>query len=150
MKFSTREIRDVSHRQKEPLDRSALFSTFLGFPTTMIAAGANAVIQSQSQVPFRLRRLVIDSVVAGNIAVNGISVGNCCIFPNAHPAPGTAFPPLPRTIEDQETMKELEKILLLKADVLRISQLVTLSVTNKGVAPIWFQACFWGEILREE
>lgn len=99
----------------------------LGFPTTTIAALANAVLQTQPQVPFRGRRLVIPSDIAGAILVNDIKVGKNSMFPTSNPVPGRMFTEVGVGVD-------------LNLDTAQISQIVSLNVTNTSGAAVIFNA----------
>lgn len=103
----------------------------LGFPTTVIAAGANAIINSQPQVPFRSGRLVIPSDIAGAILINQVIVGKNSCFANANPVPGRMF---------TETAVGMD----LNFDTAQISQTITLNVTNTSAAQVTFNAGIMG------
>lgn len=106
----------------------------LGFPTTVIAAGATANIQTQPQIPFRGRRLVIPSDFAGAILVNNLTVGQQSMFPNTNPVPGRVF---------SETGVGMD----LNLDTAQISQIVTLNVTNTSGGQVTFNAAIIGTVV---
>jgi hypothetical protein len=103
----------------------------LGFPTTVIAAGAVALINSNPQVPFRSGRLVVPSDIAGAVLINDIRVGKNSSLANANPVPGRMF---------TETAVGMD----LNFDTAQISQTITLNVTNTSAAPITFNAGIMG------
>jgi hypothetical protein len=106
----------------------------LGFPTTAIAAGATANVQTQPQVAFRGRRLVIPSDIAGALLVNDLKIGNASMFPNSNPIPGRMF-------------SELAVGLDLNLDTAQISQVVSLNVTNTSGGAITFNAGIVGTVV---
>jgi hypothetical protein len=106
----------------------------LGFPTTTIAAGATANVQTQPQVAFRGRRLVIPSDIAGALLVNDLKIGNASMFPNSNPIPGRMF-------------SELAVGLDLNLDTAQISQVVSLNVTNTSAGSLTFNAGIVGTVV---
>jgi len=106
----------------------------LGFPTTAIASLATANIQTQPQVAFRGRRLVIPSDIAGSILVNDLKIGNASMFPNSNPIPGRMF-------------SELAVGLDLNLDTAQISQVVSLNVTNTSGGALTFNAGIVGTVV---
>jgi len=103
----------------------------LGFPTTAVGAGASATINAQPQVPFRGRRLIIPSDIAGAFLINDLKVGKNSMFPTSNPVPARAF-------------TELGVGTDLNLDTAQISQLVSLSVTNTSGAALNFNAALIG------
>jgi len=103
----------------------------LGFPQTAIAAGATATVTSNPQVPFRGRRLIIPSDIAGSVLINDLKVGKNSMFPTSNPVPGRAFTELGVGVD-------------LNLDTAQISQLVSLNVTNTSGAAITFSAALIG------
>lgn len=103
----------------------------LGFPSTAVAAGAAATIQTAPQVPFRGRRLLIPSDIAGSFLINDLRVGKNSMFPSANPVPARAFTELGVGVD-------------LNLDTAQISQTVALLVTNTSLAAQTFNACIIG------
>lgn len=103
----------------------------LGFPTTTVNAGASATISAQPQVPFRGRRLLIPSDIAGSFLINDLKVGKNSMFPTSNPVPARAFTELGVGVD-------------LNLDTAQISQLVSLSVENTSGANVDFNACIIG------
>jgi len=107
----------------------------LGFPTTTIAAGASAVINAQPQVPFRGRRLIIPSDIAGSILITDLKIGKNSMFPTSNPVPGRAFTELGVGVD-------------LNLDTAQISQIVSISVTNTSGAALDFNAALIGTAIE--
>ena len=107
----------------------------LGFPTTVLAAGASAVITTQPQVTFRPRRLVIPSDIAGSILVNDLKVGKNSMFPSANPIPGRMFTEVGVGVD-------------LQLDTAQISQAISLNVTNTSGGSITFNAGVIGDAIE--
>jgi hypothetical protein len=105
----------------------------LGFPTTPVAAGATVNITAQSQVPYRARRLIIASDIAGSFLVNDIKVGKNSMFASA----GTG--PVPARM-----FSEFGVGVDLNLDTSQISQLISINVTNISGATVNFNAGFIG------
>jgi hypothetical protein len=103
----------------------------LGFPTTAVAAGGTASIQTQPQVPFRGRRLIVPSYIAGSFLINDLRVGKNSMFPTSNPVPARAFTELGVGVD-------------LNLDTAQISQLITLNVENTSGAQLEFNACLIG------
>lgn len=103
----------------------------LGFPTTAVAAGGTASIQTQPQVPFRGRRLIVPSDIAGSFLINDLRVGKNSMFPTSSPVPARAFTELGVGVD-------------LNLDTAQISQLITLNVENTSGAQLDFNACLIG------
>lgn len=103
----------------------------LGFPTTAVAAGANADIQTQPQTLFRAQRLVIPSDIAGAVLVRDLRIGARSVLPNANPVPGRMF---------TETTVGGD----MNLDTAQVSQIITLSITNTSAAAITFNAGIYG------
>lgn len=103
----------------------------LGFPTTAVAAATAATIQTQPQVPFRGRRLLIPSDIAGSFLINDLRVGKNSMFPSANPVPARAFTELGVGVD-------------LNLDTAQISQTVALLVQNTSLAAQTFNACIIG------
>ena len=103
----------------------------LGFPTTALAASTTATISAAPQIPFRGRRLLIPSDIAGSILINDIKVGQASQFPASNPVPGRAFTELGVGVD-------------LNLDTAQISQVVSLNVTNTSGAAVSFNAAIIG------
>lgn len=104
----------------------------LGFPTTAVAGGAtNNNISAQPQVPFRGRRLIIPSDIAGSFLINDLKVGKNSMFPTSNPVPARAFTELGVGVD-------------LNLDTAQISQLVIIGVTNTSGAQLNFNAALIG------
>lgn len=103
----------------------------LGFPVTSIAAGATASVSSQPQVPFRGRRLLIPSDIAGSLLVLDLKVGKNSMFPTSNPVPARGFTEVGVGVD-------------LNLDTAQISQLVTLSVQNISGGAVSFSAMLIG------
>jgi hypothetical protein len=103
----------------------------LGFPTTILAAGATALVQSNPQVPFRSGRLFIPSDIAGALLLRNIIVGKNSCLANANPVPGRMF---------SETSFGVE----INFDTAQISQTITLDVQNTSGAQVTFNAGIMG------
>lgn len=104
----------------------------LGFPTTTVAGGnTTATISASPQVPFRGRRLIIPSDIAGAFLVNDLKVGKNSMFPTSNPVPARAF-------------TELGVGTDLNLDTAQISQLISLSVQNTSGSSQDFNACIIG------
>jgi len=103
----------------------------LGFPTTTIKAGTTTTVSAQPQVPFRGRRLVIPSDIAGSVLINDVKVGKNSMFPTSNPVPGRTFTELGVGVD-------------LNLDTAQISQLVSLNVSNTSLADITFNAALIG------
>jgi len=103
----------------------------LGFPTTILAAGATSLVQSNPQVPFRSGRLFIPSDIAGAILLRNIIVGKNSCLANANPVPGRMF---------SETSFGVE----INFDTAQISQTITLDIQNTSGAQVTFNAGIMG------
>lgn len=103
----------------------------LGFPVTVLGAGATSLVQSNPQVPFRSGRLFIPSDIAGAILVRNIIVGKNSCLANANPVPGRMF---------SETSFGVE----INFDTAQISQTITLDVQNTSGANVTFSAALMG------
>lgn len=103
----------------------------LGFPTTAIAASASATVQTQPQVAFRGRRLLIPSDIAGAILINDLKVGQASQFTSSNPVPGRCFTELGVGVD-------------LNLDTAQISQFISLSVENTSGASVTFNAAIIG------
>lgn len=103
----------------------------LGFPTTAVAAGATATITSQPQTPFRGRRLIIPSDIAGSFLINDLKVGKNSMFPTSNPVPARAFTELGVGVD-------------LNLDTAQISQIISLAVENTSGAALDFNAVLIG------
>ena len=103
----------------------------LGFPTTTVNGGASATISAQPQVPFRGRRLLIPSDIAGSFLITDLKVGKNSMFPTSNPVPARAFTELGVGVD-------------LNLDTAQISQLVSIGVTNTSGANLSFNACIIG------
>lgn len=103
----------------------------LGFPTTSVAAGATATVSSQPQVPFRGRRLIVPSDIAGSFLINDIKVGKTSMLPNSNPIPARAFTELGVGVD-------------LNLDTAQISQNISLSIENTSGAALDFNAALIG------
>lgn len=103
----------------------------LGFPTTTVANGASASISAQPQVPFRGRRLIVPSDIAGSFLIDDLKIGKNSMFPSSNPVPARCFTELGVGVD-------------LNLDTAQISQLVVLSVSNTSGAPADFNAAIIG------
>jgi hypothetical protein len=103
----------------------------LGFPTTSVAAGASQTISTQPQVPFRGRRLLVPSDIAGSFLIQDLKIGKNSMFPSANPVPARAFTELGVGVD-------------LNLDTAQISQLVSIAVQNTTGGAVSFNACIIG------
>lgn len=103
----------------------------LGFPTTSVGAAASATISAQPQVPFRGRRLIVPSDIAGSFLIDDLKIGKNSMFPSSNPVPARAFTELGVGVD-------------LNLDTAQISQLVAISVTNSSLAAANFNAAIIG------
>lgn len=103
----------------------------LGFPTTAVAAAAATTITSQPQVPFRGRRLIVPSDIAGSFLINDLKVGKNSMFPTSNPVPARAFTELGVGVD-------------LNLDTAQISQIISLAVENTSGASLDFNAVLIG------
>ena len=103
----------------------------LGFPTTSVAANSSSTISTQPQVPFRGRRLIVPSDIAGSFLIDDLKIGKNSMFPSANPVPARAFTELGVGVD-------------LNLDTAQISQLVTLSVSNTTAGAVSFNAAIIG------
>lgn len=100
-----------------------------------VAAATNVLITSRPQQIFRPERLILSSASAPAFLVNDILVGNRSQLVAAGALPGDAFRP------DAFGVR-------LKMDVARVSQDITLSVTNLTAATQRFNAALIGDCLQ--
>lgn len=103
----------------------------LGFPTTTVAAAASATVQTQPQVAFRGRRLIIPSDIAGSVLISDLKVGQASQFTSSNPVPGRCFTELGVGVD-------------MNLDTAQISQFISLSITNTSGAQISFNAAIIG------
>lgn len=103
----------------------------LGFPVTAVAANGTATVSTQPQVPFRGRRLIVPSDIAGSFLITDLKIGKNSMFPSANPVPARAFTELGVGVD-------------LNLDTAQISQLVTISVENTTGGAVDFSACVIG------
>jgi hypothetical protein len=95
---------------------------FSGSPSA-IAGGATAVLKAQPQVPFKGRRLIIPSDVAGALIINNLIVGKNPVLVSADPVAARAYTELGVGVD-------------LNMDTAQISQLISLSMTNTSGASV--------------
>lgn len=107
----------------------------LGFPATVIAAGASATIVTQPQVPFKGHRLVIPSDFAGAVSITDLKVGKNSQFATSAAVPGRTF-------------TEFAVGMDLGLDTAQISQQITLAVTNTSGSSITFTASLIGSAVE--
>jgi hypothetical protein len=107
----------------------------LGFPTTIIAAGASTNVTANTQVLFRGRRLIVPSRIADNVLINDFKVGKNSQFPSANPVPGRAF---------METAVGVD----LALDTAQVAQSITLDVENTSLAAMNFNAALLGDAME--
>jgi hypothetical protein len=103
----------------------------LGFPTTTLAAGFTTNISTSPQVPFRGRRLVVPSDIAGALLINDLKVGKNSMFAASGPVPARMFSEFGVGVD-------------LNLDTAQISQQITLNVTNSSGAAVTFNAALIG------
>lgn len=103
----------------------------IGFPTTSVTAGAAQTITTQPQVPFRARRLIVPSDIAGSFLINDLKVGKNSMFATSNPVPARAFTEVGVGVD-------------LNLDTAQISQLIAINVTNSSGADLDFNACLIG------
>lgn len=103
----------------------------LPFPTTTVNAGTTTTIQTQPQVPFRGRRLVIPSDIAGIFLVNDLKVGKNSMFAASGPVPARLFSEVAVGVD-------------LNLDTGQISQIISVNVTNTSGANANFNAAMIG------
>lgn len=103
----------------------------IGFPTTSVNAGASQTISTSPQVPFRARRLIVPSDIAGSFLINDLKVGKNSMFATSNPVPARAFTEVGVGVD-------------LNLDTAQISQLIAINVTNTSGADLDFNACLIG------
>jgi len=103
----------------------------VGFPTTVVPAGATVNVILQPQVPFRGRRLVIPSDIAGAILVNDLKVGKNSQFATQGPVPARVYSEFGVGVD-------------MNLDTAQISQQVSLNITNTSGAAVTFNAAILG------
>jgi len=106
----------------------------LGFPTTPIGGGATVNVQTAPQIPFKGRRLIVPSDIAGSVLINNIAVGQSNQFAAQNPVPGRCFTELGVGVD-------------LNLDTAQISQVITLNLTNSSGAQIVFNAAIIGTVV---
>lgn len=100
-----------------------------------VAAATNVLITSRPQQIFRPERLILSTAAAPAFLVNDILVGNRSQLVAAGALPGDAFRP------DAFGVR-------LKCDVAKVSQDITLSVTNLTAATQRFNAALIGDVVQ--
>lgn len=95
---------------------------FSGAPVA-IAAAATSVLKAQPQVPFRGRRLIIPSDVAGALIINNLIIGKNPVLVSADPVSARAYTEVGVGVD-------------LNMDTAQISQLISLSLTNNSGASV--------------
>lgn len=103
----------------------------IGFPTTSVTAGSAQTITTNPQVPFRARRLIVPSDIAGSFLINDLKVGKNSMFATSNPVPARAFTEVGVGVD-------------LNLDTAQISQLIAINVTNTSGADLDFNACLIG------
>jgi len=103
----------------------------VGFPTTVIAAGATVNIFLQPQVPFRGRRLIVPSDIAGALLINDLKVGKNSQFATQGPVPARVYSEFGVGVD-------------MNLDTAQISQQISLNVTNTSGAAVTFNAAILG------
>lgn len=107
----------------------------LGFDSTVaVPPNAQATINSQPQVTFRVERVVIPSDIGGSFVVDDIVVGKNSQLANEVPLPARIF-------------DERAEGVQLRGDTAQTSQNVVMKVTNVAGAPIRFRAAVIGTAL---
>lgn len=103
--------------------------------TGAIAAGGQAIIVQQPQVPFRPTRLIVPSDIAGSFVITDVRVGKNSQFPSIGGMAARAF---------QENAVDAT----VRWDTAQISQQIAIAVTNIGGAPATFRAVLWGDMIE--
>jgi hypothetical protein len=103
----------------------------VGFPTTTIPAGATVSIFLQPQVPFRGRRLIVPSDIAGALLINDLKVGKNSQFATSGPVPARVYSEFGVGVD-------------MNLDTAQISQQISLNVTNTSGAAVTFNAALLG------
>ena len=103
----------------------------LGFPTTVLAAGSTTNVSTQPQVPFRGRRLIVPSDIAGSILINDLKIGKNSMFAASGPVPARTFTEFGVGVD-------------LNLDTAQISQQISLNITNTSGASLNFNATLIG------
>ncbi len=108
----------------------------LGFLSdAAVAAGASVTVISRPQVLFRGQRLVIPSDIAGDFSLDDVKVGKNSQFVAEGAVPGRVM---------QENARDVAMIL----DTAKVSQDISLSVTNISGAARTFRAALFGLVLE--
>lgn len=108
----------------------------LGFLSdAAVGAGASVTVISRPQVLFRGQRLVIPSDIAGDFSLDDVKVGKNSQFVAEGAVPGRVF---------QENARDVAMIL----DTAKVSQDISLSVTNISGAARTFRAALFGLVLE--
>lgn len=146
--IEAKQLQEVGPLKAMPLDRSGWYQHFLTFPMVDIDRNDSIVVLGTPQVAFIPRRLVVASDVAERLSVVDIKVGKNSMFLNGDGgAPGEAFPPMPSDEVDLETMKRMESMLMMYADVVQVGWHVAIHIrnmTNKTLEDV--RLMMWGLI----
>jgi hypothetical protein len=109
----------------------------LGFDSgAVIAAAASQAVTTQPQVVFRVERLVVPSDIGGSFVIDDVVVGKNSQFA----ATNVGVPA--RTFDERAVGVRL------RGDTAKVSQNVTIQVTNIGGAGIRFRACVIGSVIE--
>lgn len=107
----------------------------IGFDSASdVASNATVTISTQIQVPFRAKRLVVDPNIAAAFFINNIFVGTDFQGASTVNLPASMFVP--------------ESLAPLQLTTAQVGNTITLSVTNRSLAPLRFLAGMIGDVLR--
>ena len=99
------------------------------FGSIWVKARQTLFINTSTKMPFRVRRLLVPSSVAGHFMINGLMLGNLQLLSNSYPA-----------ILFTETSTGIS----LRSEEVHWPHIITLSVTNMTQKGKWFQGALIG------
>lgn len=117
------KLRHAAALAPRPLMKSREYT--LGFQNApvAIAAAATSVLRAQPQVPFKGRRLIIPSDVAGALQINQFIVGKNPVLVSSDPVSARAYTEVGVGVD-------------LNMDTAQIAQIISLSLTNNSGASV--------------
>lgn len=116
-------MRHAAMMKPRTMTRSREYTCGFASAPVAIAAATTSVLKAQPQVPFKPRRLIIPSDVAGALTINNIIVGKNPGLVSADPVSARAFTELGVGVD-------------LNLDTAQISQTISLSLTNQSGASV--------------
>ncbi len=123
MAMNALKMRHAAALAPRPMMKSREYAIGFQNAPVAIAAAVTTVLRANPQVPFKGRRLIIPSDVAGALTINSFVIGKNPVLVSADPVSARAFTEIGVGVD-------------LNMDTAQIAQVISLSMTNNSGASV--------------